>query len=106
MPVDKMIVDAMLGTFRNMLQECRNKNFSGDDLEAMASVLARMEQLGVEMDDTGAYSGMLVQEGLFMKFSDHYSKVLSAAAQQAGSANSGVYDEAADKQLLQNTLNA
>ena len=106
MPVDKMIVDAMLGTFRNMLQECRDKNLSGDDLEAMTATLARMEQLGIEMDDTGAYSGMLVQEGLFMKFSDHYSKVLSAAAQQTGSGNAGVYDEAADKQLLQITLNA
>ncbi len=106
MPVDKMIVDAMLGTFRNMLQECRDKNLSGGDLDAMAAMLARMEQLGIEMDDTGAYSGMLVQEGLFMKFSDHYSKVLSAAAQQTGSGNSGVYDEAADKQLLQNTLHA
>lgn len=106
MPVDKMIVDAMLGTFRNMLQECRDKNLSGDDLDAMAATLARMEQLAVEMDDTGAYSGMLVQEGLFMKFSDHYSKLLSAAAQQTVSGNSGGYDEAADKQLLQNTLNA
>lgn len=106
MPVDKMIVDAMLGTFRNMLQECRDKNLLGDDFDAMASTLARMEQLAVEMDDTGAYSGMLVQEGLFMKFSEHYSKVLAGAAQQAGAANSGVYDEAADKQLLQNTLNA
>lgn len=106
MPVDKMIADAMLGTFRNMLLECKDKNLSGDDMDAMAATLARMEQLAIEMDDTGAYSGQLVQEGLFMKFSDHYSKVLSAAAQQAGSANSAVYDEAADKQLLQNTLNA
>jgi len=106
MPVDKTIVDAMLGTFRNMLQDCRDKNLSGDDLDAMAAVLARMEQLGIEMDDTGAYSGMLVQEGLFMKFSDHYSKLLSVAAQEAGSVNAGVYDEAADKQLLQNTLHA
>jgi hypothetical protein len=106
MPVDKMIVDAMLGTFRNMLQECRDNNLAGEDFDAMAATLARMEQLGIEMDDTGAYSGTLVQEGLFMKFSDHYSKVLSAAAQQTGVANSGVYDEAADKQLLQNTLNA
>ncbi len=106
MPVNKMIVDAMLGTFRNMLQECKDKNLSGDNMDAMAATLARMEQLAVEMDDTGAYSGQLVQEGLFMKFSDHYSKVLSAAAQQTGPSNSGVYDEAADKQLLQNTLNA
>jgi hypothetical protein len=106
MPVDKMIVDAMLGTFRSMLQECRDKNLSGDDMNALAATLARMEQLAVEMDDTGAYSGQLVQEGLFMKFSDHYSKVLSAAAQQTGPANSDLYDEAADTQLLQNTLHA
>jgi len=37
MPVDKMITDAMLGTFRNMLQECRGKNLSGDDFDAMAA---------------------------------------------------------------------
>lgn len=105
MPVDKMITDAMLGTFRNMLQECRDKNLSGENFDAMAATLNRMEALGQEMDDTAAYSGMLVQEGLFMKFSDHYSKLLSGAA-QAESTDADVYDEKADQQLLNNTLQA
>jgi len=106
MPVDKMITDAMLGTFRNMLQECRGKNLSGDDFDAMAATLERMEQLGNEMDDTAAYSGMLVQEGLFMKFSNHYSKVLSAAAQPTQTGGNNSYDETTDQSLLNNTLHA
>lgn len=106
MPVDKTIVDAMLGTFRNMLQECRDKNLTGENLDAMASALDRMEQLARELDDTAAYSGMLVQEGLFIKFSEQYSKLLSAAAQSTNSINTDVYDEKADQQLLQNTLQA
>ncbi|MBK8609399.1 MAG: hypothetical protein IPL84_05510 [Chitinophagaceae bacterium] len=106
MPVDTFITDAMLGTFRNMLQECRDKNLSGDDFNALDAALARMEQLGAEMDDTAAYSGMLVQEGLFIKFSDHYSKLLSSAAEQASANDTGGYDETADCQLLQNTLQA
>lgn len=106
MPIDTFISDAMLGTFRTMLQECRDKNLSGDDFDAMAAALARMEQLGQEMDDTAAYSGMLLQEGLFMKFSDHYSKLLSSAAKQSAINETGVYDQNTDTQLLENTLQA
>lgn len=105
MPVDTAMLDAMLGTFRNMLQECRDKKMSGEDFDKMESALQRMEQLGQEMSDVGAYSGQLVQEGLFMQFSDHYGKLLAAAARPAAHAGS-VYDEAADKALLQQTLSA
>ncbi|MGB3008190.1 MAG: hypothetical protein WBC06_16875, partial [Chitinophagaceae bacterium] len=83
MPVDKIMLDAMLGTFRNMLKECRDKNMSGDDFNQMQLTMQRMEDLGQELSDIGAYSGQLMQEGLFMKFSDHYGKLLSAAAQQS-----------------------
>jgi len=106
MPVEVTMLDAMLGTFRNMLQECRDKHLSGEDLEKMASALQRMEQLGQEMNDAGAYSGQLMQEGLFMQFSDHYGKLLAAAAQQQSKSGSAVYDEATDKALLQQTITA
>ncbi len=105
MPVDKTTLDAMLGTFRNMLQECRDKSMTGEDIEQMASTLQRMEQLGQEMNDIGAFSGQLMQEGLFMQFSDHYGKALAAAA-QVNTNTGGAYDENTDKGLLQQTLNA
>ncbi|HWR33097.1 MAG TPA: hypothetical protein VN451_06210, partial [Chitinophagaceae bacterium] len=106
MPVDATMLDAMLGTFRNMLKECRDKNMSGDDFDQMDTTMRRMEHLGQEMSDVGAFSGQLMQEGLFMKFSDHYGKLLASSAQQQSSVSSGVYDENADKALLQQTINA
>lgn len=106
MPVDTFMVDAMLGTFRNMLKECRDKNMSGDDFDQMDVALQRMEQLGKDLNDVGAFSGQLMQEGLFMKFSDHYGKLLASAAQQQSSGSSGIYDEQSDKASLQQTINA
>ncbi|MBK8953282.1 MAG: hypothetical protein IPM85_14430 [Chitinophagaceae bacterium] len=46
-----------------------------------------------------------MQEGLFMKFSDHYGKLLSTAARPA-TLSSGVYDEKSDTALLQQTIQA
>lgn len=106
MPVDNFMVDAMLGTFRNMLKDCRDKHLSGKDFNQMEMALARMEELGMEMSDVGAYSGQMMQEGLFMKFSDHYGKLLLAAAQQSSVSSPGVYDENTDKALLWQTISA
>ncbi len=106
MPVDAAMLDAMLGTFRNMLKECRDKNLSGDDFDQMDAAMKRMEQLGQELNDVGAFSGQLMQEGLFMKFSDHYGKLLASAAQSQATSSSGVYDEKTDKALLLQTIRA
>lgn len=106
MPVDTIMLDAMLGTFRNMLKDCRDKRLSGEDFNQMEMALARMEELGQEMSDLGAYSGQMMQEGLFIKFSDHYGKSLLAAAQQQSTVSPGVYDESTDKALLRQTISA
>lgn len=80
MPIPEMYSEAMLGTFRNMAQECRDKGSSGPDFDNMIAVLDRMEQLAEELDDFNKYSAILLQEGLQMKFSQHYGRVLSSEA--------------------------
>ena len=46
MPVDTMMVDAMLGTFRNMLKDCRDKHLSGEDFSQMEIALAEWKNWG------------------------------------------------------------
>lgn len=106
MPVEGSLLDAMLGTFRNMVMECRNKNLSGEDFDQMQAVLQRMEQLGQEMNDISAYSGQLVQENLFARFSDHYGKLLSAEAKASSVDSTDGYNEETDKALLNKNLQA
>jgi hypothetical protein len=72
----------------------------------MDAAMQRMEQLGQEMSDVGAYSGQMMQEGLFMKFSDHYGKLLMSAAQQQSTGSTTVYDEKTDQALLKQTIQA
>lgn len=105
MPIETTMLDAMLGTFRNMMRECRDKNMQGDDIDSMQSAMDRMEQLGREMSDFGAFSGQMMQEGLFTRFSDHYGKALAAEAQKQYGV-SGPYDDATDKRLLQQSIDA
>ena len=106
MPVDKTMLDAMLGTFRNMLAECEVKKITGPDFDEMKSTLHRMEQLGQEMDDVAAFSGRLMQENLFMKFSEHYGKALTAGTSADQNSATGMYDDAADQKLLQQSVKA
>ena len=101
-----MMVDAMLGTFRNRLKDCRDKHLSGEDFSQMEMALARMEELGQELNDVGVYSGQMMQEGLFMKFSDLYGKLLLTAAQQSSGGSPDKYDQKTDKELLRQTISA
>ncbi len=103
MPVDQSTVHAMLGAFRSMMAECEEKKISSPDVSEMKNTLLRMEQLAGEADDAAAYSGRLMQENLFMKFSEHYGKALAATA--SGAAHS-TYDEKADQQLLNQSVQA
>lgn len=105
MPIEVMYTDAMLGTFRNMFKECKDKGLTGEHLGGMRDCLARMEKLAVDMNDFSAYSATLTTENLFGKFSDHYSRLLSESAKAAANPI-GVYDENADKALLKQTLDA
>lgn len=104
MPIDPMISDAMLGTFRNMAQECKDRGLSGDDFDKMCETLARMKELVQTHDDKNAFNGQLVQENLFANFSDHYGRALNVQAQEASGGESGDgYDDGA---LLKHSLNA
>ncbi|MBU0486925.1 MAG: hypothetical protein KKA07_15200 [Bacteroidetes bacterium] len=94
MPLDPMLSNAMLGTFRNMAQEIKDKNLSGEDVDKMNATLARMEELAQTNDDMNAFNGTMMQEALYTKFSDFYGRALSAEAQskQGGAED---YDDAA-----------
>ena len=102
MPIEKSYTDAMLGTFRSMLQECKDKKMSGGAFDKMASAMNRMEALALEMDDLGAFSAKLTTEGLFTDFSTAYGALLAEEGQKKY-ASSGTYD---DDKLLQQTLSA
>ena len=41
MPIDTMMLDPMLGTFRNMLEECKQKGMTGDDFDKNFSLFAQ-----------------------------------------------------------------
>ena len=41
-----------------------------------------MEQLAKELSDFNEFSGLLLQEGLQMKFSQHYGAALASQAKQ------------------------
>ncbi len=102
MPIDKTYSDAMLGTFRNMLQDCKEKELSGSHLDKMQSMMDRMETLATEMDDAGAFSAKLMTEGLFNDFSTAYGSLLAEEGQKKYG-STGAYD---DGKLLQQTLSA
>ena len=102
MPVDKTFADAMLGTFRTMLQDYKDKDLSGAHLDKMQAMMDRMETLATEMDDAGAFSTKLMTEGLFNDFSTAYGNLLAEEGQKKYG-SSGNYD---DDKLLQQTLSA
>ncbi len=99
MPIDTMMSDAMLGTFRKMVSDCREKNYSGEAFNTMCNIMDEMETLAKTMHDFTAFSAKLTTDGYFVNFSNAYSKVLSQAATTQYS--SATYNDAA---LLQQTL--
>lgn len=100
MPIEKMYRDSMLNTFRDMYRDCEAKKLSGEDFDRMRECLETMERYAEEMSDFAAYSGRLMQEQLFQKFSDAYGRLLSKAA-QAGSAA-----QPSDEEMLAQTVSA
>jgi hypothetical protein len=103
MPIDKMIADPMLGTFRTMLKECEDKSITGDNFDKMKAAMDRMEQLAVELDDFNVFNATIVGEDLFNKFSQGYGGALAEEAKSDSGGSDGGYD---DNALLQQTLNA
>ncbi len=102
MPIEKTYADAMLGAFRNMMQDCKDKNLGGEAFDKMAAMMNRMESLASEMDDSVAFSTKLMTEGLFTDFSTAYGNLLAEEGQKKY-ASAGAYD---DDKLLQQTLSA
>ena len=102
MPIEKTYADAMLGTFRNMLQNCKDKNLSGESFNKMTVAMNRMEALALEMDDLGSFNAKLTTEGLFTEFSTAYGVLLAEEGQKKYAAG-GTYD---DSQLLAQTIEA
>ncbi|MBL1280905.1 MAG: hypothetical protein COA33_011560 [Fluviicola sp.] len=80
MALDPMMTDALLGTFRNMVQEIKEKQSTGEDVDKMNEYFDRMVELTQTHSDMSAFNGQMMQENLYMKFSDHYGRVLSQAA--------------------------
>ncbi|PKP05187.1 MAG: hypothetical protein CVU11_01975, partial [Bacteroidetes bacterium HGW-Bacteroidetes-6] len=95
------MTDALLGTFRNMLQECRDKNLSGEHFDNMSKHVARLEELAQINDDMNAFNGTVMQEDLYIKISDCYSRLLSNQA-MANQEEKG-YD---DSTLLKQSVDA
>lgn len=83
MPIDPAFANAMLGTFRNMAREVRDRRLAGPAVDAMFAELAKMERLAAELSDLNTFSARLTQEGCFQRFSEHYGKALSDAASAA-----------------------
>ncbi|KRC64581.1 hypothetical protein ASE12_07260 [Aeromicrobium sp. Root236] len=80
MPVDPTMVDAMLGTFRDLLDGVRTSGSTGQDVGEMAAALAAMEALGQELSDVGEFSAKLAGGGYYQRFTDAYTRVMTAAA--------------------------
>ena len=103
MPLDPMLLNSLLGPFKNMMEECKSKNLSGEDFDKMCETYTRMEQLGQEHDDMNAFNGQIMQENLYGKFSDYYGRALSAEKKAEMASGSGNYDDAA---LLKTSVDA
>lgn len=101
MPLDPIMTDAILGTFKNMVQEIKDKNLSGEDVDKMNAYYNRMVELSQIHSDMNAFNGQVMQENLYMNFSDHYGRVLSQAAMQQQEEKG--YD---DSTLLKQTVDA
>jgi hypothetical protein len=89
MAIDPAMVDAMLGTFRDLLAEARGKGLSGPDVDEMATALADMEALGSQLSDLNEFSTRLANGGYYPRFTDAYTRVMLAAAGGMASASAG-----------------
>ncbi len=95
MAIDRMMLDPTLDTYRKMLKDLQEQNITGEDMDKMAEIIARMEQLGNELSDINDFFGKVMQEDLFGKFSAHYTKALTSQYQAQNSENGGTYNDAA-----------
>jgi len=84
MAIDAAMLDAMLGSFRDLLATTAAQGRRGPDVDEMASALADMEALGRQLSDPGEYSTRLANEGYYQRFTDAYTRAMLAAAGTPG----------------------
>ncbi len=80
MSVDAAVVSSMLDPFRGMNTELQTKSLSGPDVDDCAAALAEMEALATGATDIMDLSTKLGLSGLYLRFSDAYTRALIAAA--------------------------
>jgi hypothetical protein len=80
MPIEASMVDAMVGTFRDLLAGARANGSTGANVDEMAASLADMEALATQLNDVGEYSAKLAGGGYYQRFTDAYTRVMTAAA--------------------------
>lgn len=80
MAVETSLLDAMVGPFRDLLTGARANGSAGADVDEMAAALSEMEALGERLSDVGDYSTQLANGGYYQRFTDAYTRVMTAAA--------------------------
>jgi hypothetical protein len=94
MPIDPVILNAVLDTFKNMYGQCSSQNPENEHVKSMGQVLDRFEQLGQEHSDFNAFNAQVAQENLYAQFSDFYTRALTDQNSGSAQANDGEYDDA------------
>ncbi|PLW94027.1 MAG: hypothetical protein C0592_04290, partial [Marinilabiliales bacterium] len=101
MPIDKMMLDPLLGPFKNMVEDCKSKNISGEHFDNLVAAVNRLEQLGQEHSDMNAFNAAVMNEGVYTNISNHYSRALSAQkTEELNSDDSNFSDENLLKMVL------
>ncbi|MBN2728535.1 MAG: hypothetical protein JXR53_04860 [Bacteroidales bacterium] len=103
MPIDKMMLDPMLTPFKNMVEDCKSKNISGEHFDNLVTAYNRLEQLGQEHDDYNAFNAAVMNEGIYTNISDYYLRALSAQANEELNSDDSNYS---DENLLKLVLDA
>lgn len=83
MAVDPAMVDAMLGTFRDLLAQVRAQGSNGADVDEMATALGDMEALATQLSDVTEFSTTLANGGYYTRFTDAYTRVMTSGPTMA-----------------------
>lgn len=98
MPLDPMISTPILSAYRNIVAECKEKQFSGEVFDTMCEAFARIEMLANEHNDVVAFMMQMQKEELGEKITNSYTKLL--LEQSKNNSTTPMSDEAMLKQLL------
>lgn len=102
MPIDEFILGPMIGPYENMIKDVDSKGITSEHVDELKKSFARMQDLGQEHSDITAFMGICMQEDLFSKLGDLYSKALTSHASE-GASDPTKYDDAA---LLKQSVDA